>query len=347
MSGLRVTETKYLELKKPFRSYLISARLEITTVDQTIMRISKIVREKQGVSADIAVEWINERFEQGAEKTTLNQYIKSLRHWCRFRNESWAKEIRFYDEDEKIPEIFSNQEIEAILELPPLPIQNKTIYKTWTFFWLLCAHTGARMSEIRTLTVGQADFGRHCIVLQKTKTGRARTIPLIPHVEFLLHEYIQTLETQHLFPARRGQNQVRMGRVIDRPCTSRAYLKEFRQRCERLGIQRPVKPKNFRHTAITRWLTESKLNLFEVKRLAGQRKTSTTEKYYQYARSNQLIEMMKTDSLVRHLLPQDEQFTQLVQDYKGVFVNDKLFVREIHETKDKFLISVEKKCHNL
>lgn len=340
MLGFLVSET--IVDQKGFYLHLVNKGLSEGTILRTKYRLKKVLRSKGAITQETTSEWIAELFEKGSPKTTINQYLKSLRHWCRYTNEDWITNFPFYKEEKTVPLTFSNKELKDFLALKPPRKANKEIFNQWTLFWTVCAYTGARTGEILSLKVTDVDFGKKCLIIQHTKTGEGRMIPLLPHVEQQLRSHIGKIETKYLFPRRSNQR----GKIIDAPYTNSAYLLDFKMRLNRLGIKRPLTPYNFRHTAITRWLTDSKLNLFEVKRLVGHKKTSTTERYYSFGGYDKLIALMKTDPLVYSSLNRDEQFHLIKDAIKMVEVSDKHFEKEVRETDDEIILKIKKKKKN-
>lgn len=188
-----VTEINF----KQFNFYLINAGLKAKTRIDIVYRMKKFFRNKDEFSKDTSTDWITDLLEKD-KNATANQYIKSFKHWGKFKNLDWTKDIKHYKEQRHIPLIFSNQEILDFLALKPLEKQNLLNFKKWKVFWSLCAFTGARTGEIRKLTSDSVDFGRKCLVIQQSKTGIPRLIPLLPQIEDLVFEYLKLIKTDSL-----------------------------------------------------------------------------------------------------------------------------------------------------
>lgn len=310
-------------IKREFELHLISHGLSRKTTYLTISRIQKFLRSYSEVNKTNATSWLVDLFNSNGTKATAKQYVLVFRRWCQFVNEDWAYELKTYRDERKIPQTFSNEEVIQFLDIHT---SNK-----WDTFWTLCAYTGCRTGEIKDLTIEQVDIGKKCIILQHTKTNEPRIVPLLPNVLEIVSKYIETLNTQQLFPSPKK----------DIPMSHNAYIKDFKIRLKQLNIKRPLTPYNFRHTAITRWLNDSNMNIFEVKRVVGHKKTSTTERYYSYGGFDKVLKMMKTDPLVRDTLSTMEQFEQIKKEVKEISVNADKFEREISENGTEITLKVK------
>jgi integrase len=67
---------------------------------------------------------------------------------------------------------------------------------------VLAISTGMRCGEIMNLTWSDVDLQRHCIILQETKNGERRNIPLVGHALVIMKEFnkVRRLGTNYIFP---------------------------------------------------------------------------------------------------------------------------------------------------
>jgi len=320
MSGLLMDQSD----ENGFRLWLLSKDFSRKTKQKTLYQLGKFLREKKAINLDTASEWILQLLEDDVPRSTINGYIQAFKRWCRYKGEDWAFEFHKYKEERHIPQSFSIEEIKLFL----------SVHTSWDVFWQICILYGGRTaSENLTLTIDQIDLGRQRILFQKTKTRKARSVPLFWWHVPILEQYTKTLHSRFLFASPR----------TGKPFTEATYMKDFRKRMAKVGITRPLRPYDFRGTAITRWLRKSKLVLFDVMRLVGHQNPNTTLLYYSDADDDELREGMETDQLVREMLPAQQQFNQTKEEYKKILVNEKIVSRSVSETDDELTITIKKK----
>lgn len=77
--------------------------------------------------------------------------------------------------------------------------KNKSLYT----IVVLALSSGMRYSEIMTLTWKDVDLTRRCVILQETKNGERRNVPIAGHALDLMKEHhkVRKLDTPLLFPA--------------------------------------------------------------------------------------------------------------------------------------------------
>ena len=164
--------------------------------------------------------------------STCNRYIATLRYMFTIAERDWEwiennpvkkvvklKEprgtVRYLDEDEK----------ERLLD-ECLKSRSPYLY----LVVLIAMSTGMRLNEILTLTWRQVHFIQKCIILEKTKNGRPRRVPLQGLAYEKLREFsrIRRLDTDLLFP-KQGDSQnpayIRDGWLL---AVERARIKNFR-----------------------------------------------------------------------------------------------------------------------
>ncbi len=126
--------------------------------------------------------------------------------------------------------------------------------------------TGMRCSELMNLTWSQVDFARQQIILEKTKNGTCRTIPLVGFALELLKKHLEKrgLKTQLLFP----------GRVASKPI---AIRRPWLAALKKAGVQ-DFKFHDLRHCAAS-YMAMSGSSLVEIGILLGHKRLEVTKRY--------------------------------------------------------------------
>jgi integrase len=126
--------------------------------------------------------------------------------------------------------------------------------------------TGMRCSELMNLIWSQIDFARQQIILEKTKNGTCRTIPLVGLALELLKKHLEErgLKTQLLFP----------GKVVSKPI---AIRRPWLTALKKAGIQ-DFKFHDLRHCAAS-YMAMSGSSLVEIGILLGHKRLEVTKRY--------------------------------------------------------------------
>lgn len=95
---------------------------------------------------------------------------------------------------------------------------------------VLALSTGMRYSEIMNLTWKDVDFGSKRIILQQTKNGERRMVPLVGHAFDLLlaHSKKRSLQTVLLFPGGRDPQQPAIIRPAWEKALEQSNIEDFR-----------------------------------------------------------------------------------------------------------------------
>jgi integrase len=157
---------------------------------------------------------------------------------------------------------------------------NKALYPVV----IIAVSTGARLSEITNLTWKDIDFRRNTMVLEETKNGDRRCVPLPRHVIQLLKEQdkVRRLDTHLLFPRTDGKKPVDLRKPFTRAATA-AGLEDFHFH-------------DLRHTAAS-YLAMSGASLLEIAAILGHKTLSMVQRYAHLTQqhTSNVIERMNED----------------------------------------------------
>lgn len=129
---------------------------------------------------------------------------------------------------------------------------------------LFALTTGARRGELLKLTWKDIDFSQKTALLETTKNGRPRLLPLLlPVIEELLR--FRSHPTHKVFPS-----------TVD-PCSPFDFKKAWQKAIKEAGLL-GVRFHDLRHTAASNMVSNGR-TLFEAGTLLGHKQSSTTMRY--------------------------------------------------------------------
>ncbi len=168
---------------------------------------------------------------------------------------------------QRLPEILSAEEVEAILEAAPSP--------KYRAAFMLCYGSGLRTDEVVHLEPRHVDSQRMVIRVERGKGKKDRQVLLCkPLLEELRACWKRYRPVQYLLEGKRpGQ-----------PIAATSIQRAFRAACLEAGITKPVTPRSLRHAFATH-LVERGTNLRVVQALLGHQSLNTTAVYTHRAKT--------------------------------------------------------------
>jgi integrase len=144
----------------------------------------------------------------------------------------------------------------------------------------LAIDTGLRLSELFGLQWPQIDFARGIIATTtKTKSGRARHVPLTQRSRLILNAIPRRLDTRY---------------VLVNPDTGTRYVHRSKglEAARRRSGTAAVRWHDLRRTAGCRWLQCDGKTIHDVSVLLGHSSVSVTEKHYAFVNEQALAESL-------------------------------------------------------
>lgn len=174
-------------------------------------------------------QWMNTLKLDGVRHTSINHYLRDCRaffYWCMEHGYLQYFEIEMIKGQEEMPKMFSDDDLEKLLEKPKAN-DSFTNWRMWVIVnWVLA--TGNRAATICDVKVSDIDFKSKQIILAHTKNKKAQAIPLSPALETVLKEYMRKFELpEYLFP-NVGAEQL----------TTNALAHSFNRYCKEKGCER-------------------------------------------------------------------------------------------------------------
>lgn len=248
-------------------------------------------------------QYISEKLACNVRHATINTYVDAVRVYIHFLKEKGYEydialtKLKKLKEQVFLKATMSDDEIVEFLKIEPLRKCDTQVHYMMTLFFSVCAYTGMRPQEVATLTPDRVDFGRGVFIVveenSKTHDNRFLAIPpfLIPDLKKQINE-----TSHYLFPSPRGGKTIGGGyEVVNRSM----WGEHFHNRLKRLGIKRTnLTPYSLRHSFITT-LLEQDVSLLKVKKIAGHKRITTTEKYTHLTTKDIIDAAMKHPAIMK------------------------------------------------
>lgn len=247
-----------------FKMYLIQRGLHKTTRKNYLVALGAYFKTNESFTESSVRDFLLVK-HQTISPSGVNKYIKAFRQYCAY---SQIKPFNFLSRVKERPMarvMLSDDEIEA---LAGLETDRYDVGKFKTF-WTTLAFTGARPQEICVLEPKHIDQGNHVLYIDQSKTGVARTVPILEPLRAVLYPYVAQLRRPFLFSSYQSNSTL----------THTAYMKDWKKRLALLGIEKDVKPYSLRHSFITNTLGQG-ANLYSIQDVVGHSDPTTTRRYY-------------------------------------------------------------------
>jgi integrase len=233
---------------------------------------------------------------------TANKYINTYHLFAKYlidekvstkENLAWVWELKHYQEKPKQRVIFSAWEMMRFFE-----------YKDrYSMYFTLLARTGARPMEIASLKKADIDYTNNLLMIQESKTGKGRTVPIPDDVAHEFYPFLRSHLSNWCFPIKDHS---------EKHISLDSLRKAFKIRRAKLKLKKELTPYCFRHTFITR-MVGANIPLFVLQNIVGHERADTTQKYY-HNNLDLMREGMKKDPLIWCNLPPREKL-KVVNDY--------------------------------
>jgi integrase len=135
----------------------------------------------------------------------------------------------------------------------------------------LLLFTGARFSEVASLTWNDINFDEKLIYFKATKNGNARSIKMTDKVIKVLEELAKNKISQLIIPSTNGKQ------ILQMPRQWQDIVDEFIPNNINAGKHR-ITIHSLRHTHAS-WLAISGMNILEIKEQLGHKKLDMTLRY--------------------------------------------------------------------
>lgn len=273
--------------------------------------------------------------EKGRSNTYLHSLINSTRVYSQYlkeKNQPYDAENLVYPfprREASLKGTLIDEEIEKLIEYPVVSNDCKADTKMWNLFFACLAYTGMRPGELATMKINQVVWGQSIFVLETTKTGIPRYVPIPPPIAGPLKCHTEGKKDEDLVFTRRS----------GKPFVSGDWFYQFDKRARRLGFKRKhVTVYSLRHSVITRLLEED-VNLFKVQKLVGHRDLKSTAVYVHLTTKDLQKTIQKLPILRNKIAP--AQTLVLIKELVLAFNLDSRFNLSLEESVNKLSFTIE------
>ncbi len=217
---------------------------------------------------------------KGYSQGSIAVKIRSLKRFFEFLE---SANIIFINPMEYIPEprkeknlprnILTVSEMEKLLDQANLGL--KTGIRDRAVLEVLYS-TGARLSELCSLTIYDADLQGRMLRINKGKGQKDRVVPLGRHAVRFLREYITKIRPH--FTRRNRKSRVLFVNQLGRPLSRQMVQIMVRTNAKKAGIKKKVSPHTLRHTFASQ-LVKNGADVVAVQKMLGHADLSTTQGY--------------------------------------------------------------------
>lgn len=279
-----------------FENWVIrNGKKEVTAKKYSIL-ISKVQREVASFDLVTLDTYITGLIKQGLKNSSINKYIESIREYAAYANIPELKNFKYLKANKAYKAKMSVEELQAFYSLPLPPYTDKRVYESWSLFWKVWCFSGMRGKEIGALKRSSVDLSNNIFMIEESKTGKPREVPIHPALVDDLTRYLSMLGREQLFLTSRGEVY-----------SDKSWYHDFHKRLQRLSERFPsiasrrgLTPHCLRHSFATR---NAKRDLFATQMILGHSSIETTAKYI-HADMDDMKELMGGDKLgLSHVEP--------------------------------------------
>lgn len=223
------------------------------------------------IDRSVVDAYCSELLSQGLESETVVSYMRNVRVWLYFcMDEGWTErfKITMPKSEDKVKEVYSDQELKLLLKKPSLHTSTFASYRTWVFENYLLG-TGNRLSTALNVRWRDVDFDAGYIFLSTTKNKKQQIIPLSKTLAAVLREY----------KTYRGGDPDDY--VFCNCYGEKAAPRSYQDAVKRYNHERGVNKSSihlFRHTFAKNWILSGG-DVFRLQKILGHHDISMTRNY--------------------------------------------------------------------
>lgn len=225
------------------------------------------------IKKDMITKYIIMMKQTGDKDRTINSDLSAIRtilyYWM---EEGYVKyfKIQLMKIDKEIKDVYTEEELAALLKKPNLRKCTFTEYKCWVLINYLMG-TGNRLGTILSIKIEDIDFNSSTIVLRKTKQRKQQIVPLTAGLSSILREYVRIRgggQDDFLFCSARGV------KADERTVQQQIAAYNHKRGIEKTSIHL------FRHTYATMYIKNGG-DIYSLSKLLGHSSIAMTEHYIQ------------------------------------------------------------------
>jgi len=252
-----------------FRSYLTYRAGRTPARERVYERIfNTILRHFRDKIFDLrgVYVFLDDCREHGNKPSTINNYIKFIKHIGRCAKLDFVEDLRYLVEQEVSREWITPDEQRLLITTTPLRSQVRdNINERYTIAIITLLATGLRREELCSLK--WSDLRNGSLIIRTTKNSAAKTSPLFPTLE------------KKILSLNRGQTYI-FGSHGECKMFGHKLNQEIRERCRLAKIDKDISAHCLRYTA-AKEAAKRGSNLAFIQKFLGHKSANTTSKYIQ------------------------------------------------------------------
>lgn len=237
------------------------------------LRISERSLSARDVDAGYVLAFSHYNLNEGMKATTLNHYLRVVRafcYWCMEHQYIKPFKIKLVAEQEVVKMTYSDEDCMKLL-VKPRKSDSFVEWRTWAIInWVLA--TGSRASTICNIKIGDVNFLRKEVYINRTKNNKASILPLSMALSNALQEYTKMWlydfgPNDWLFPSSTTAEQL--------------TVNALKHSVRRYNIAHDVEMTSihaFRHTFAKNWIRNTG-DVFRLQKVLGHSTLEMTRRY--------------------------------------------------------------------
>lgn len=153
----------------------------------------KEINMKENIKKKIIDQYILYMQEKQTKDVTINNKLRGVRSILYFFMQNDyidTFKIKLIKEDEKMPSLYTTEEIATLVKKPNIKTCTFAEYRSWVVICFFVA-TGVRSRTLRFMKIVDLDFGNQLIALGTTKGRKQVSIPMSTTLKKILLEYLK------------------------------------------------------------------------------------------------------------------------------------------------------------
>lgn len=255
-------------------------KLKLTPSIRSLLNFIITYFGDEPITREKFTQFIYEKKKQGLRSSSLNNYIKYIKHIGKFLKTDEFNDYSYFKETEEIvQDILTKDEVDRManvhVDYSKLPFEVNFRFKCFIYFLF---ETGCRLSEIQYFKWRHLHEDFIVFPSDVTKTHKQREVPIQKGLFTLLSHLPH--RSEYVFGDRYGK-----------PMSQQYLSRALYIRAHSVGIKKRVNPHTFRHTFITLCI-ENGMPISMVASIVGHSNIETTHKYYVHLQMEQLREAL-------------------------------------------------------
>ena len=239
------------------------------------------------VNNDMIIEWQGHlRLELSNADTSVQTKVKSLRtflYWCMDEERGYCKRFRIKlpAAEERLKEVYSQEEIEAILRRPKS--RDLTEWRNWAAVNLVM-RTGIRRSSICELKWSDVDFEGRKVLLRHSKNHKQQFVPLC-------EEVIEALAKWRDFSPETEDNYIFFSTYTEKKLHPNSLTQAIRKYNLKRGVSK-TSLHLMRHSFATIYLKKGG-QIGKLQKILGHQTIEMTQRYVHYLTEDLVVDIDK------------------------------------------------------